>query len=362
MKPKTLILLVVAVGCGLGASFMTSRYLAKQGEQKPAEKTIPVLVAKQRVPPFKQLNQPQQYFEVKPVPESVAPKEPIAELEKVKGKMLSKEVNEGAFLTKADLFDEKTDKIAGRLGKGERGIAIKVNAESLVGGFVFPGSRVDVISTIRGGIAKSRTILQDKLVLAVGDVIARDPNQPSILAATVTLACTPEEGQRLALAGSQGELRLALRKPGDNSTVRLGETTPKDLEKPLQKQPKEIDSELPPALVGTSPIPLPPVKPGTEPDTKEPAPLVKQTDPRFEAHIMKIVNGPFRSRAVFLKNSTGGWQETDPEDPEQLRKAISNAQKEQQEAVRKEQEDTAKTKTPKTTTPESESGDGSSAP
>ena len=29
MKPKTLILMVVAVTCGLGASYMTSRLLAK---------------------------------------------------------------------------------------------------------------------------------------------------------------------------------------------------------------------------------------------------------------------------------------------------------------------------------------------
>ena len=31
MKPKTLILMVVAVTCGLGASYMTSRLLAERG-------------------------------------------------------------------------------------------------------------------------------------------------------------------------------------------------------------------------------------------------------------------------------------------------------------------------------------------
>ena len=46
MKPKTMILMVVAVACGLAASFMTSRYLAGQNRQPAAdEEKVKVLVA-----------------------------------------------------------------------------------------------------------------------------------------------------------------------------------------------------------------------------------------------------------------------------------------------------------------------------
>ena len=43
MKPKTLILMVVAVSCGLGASYMTSRLLADR--EQDVEK-VAVLIAK----------------------------------------------------------------------------------------------------------------------------------------------------------------------------------------------------------------------------------------------------------------------------------------------------------------------------
>ena len=35
MKPKTMILMAVAIVCGLGASYMTSRLLAEREEQPP---------------------------------------------------------------------------------------------------------------------------------------------------------------------------------------------------------------------------------------------------------------------------------------------------------------------------------------
>src|SRR5438309_2345178 len=46
MKPKTMILMVVAVVCGLGASYMTSRLLAEREDQKQA----PPEVIVQQVP------------------------------------------------------------------------------------------------------------------------------------------------------------------------------------------------------------------------------------------------------------------------------------------------------------------------
>lgn len=46
MKPRTMILMVVAIGCGLGASYMTSKLLAERNQQVEAEPTVPVLVAR----------------------------------------------------------------------------------------------------------------------------------------------------------------------------------------------------------------------------------------------------------------------------------------------------------------------------
>ena len=47
MKPRTMILLIVAVTCGLGASYMTSRLLAER--QTEPEDKVKILVAKKNL-------------------------------------------------------------------------------------------------------------------------------------------------------------------------------------------------------------------------------------------------------------------------------------------------------------------------
>src|SRR5437764_14801282 len=64
MKPKTMILMVVAVACGLAASYMTSKLLAERKAQPPEDR-VPVLVAKTKVPKYTHLKDPSKYFEQK---------------------------------------------------------------------------------------------------------------------------------------------------------------------------------------------------------------------------------------------------------------------------------------------------------
>ena len=62
MKPKTMILMVVAIGCGLAASYMTSRLLA-DGDRRPTEATVKVLVAKQEGAAVRADQEPEDYFD-----------------------------------------------------------------------------------------------------------------------------------------------------------------------------------------------------------------------------------------------------------------------------------------------------------
>jgi RNA polymerase sigma factor (sigma-70 family) len=114
------------------------------------------------------------------------------------------------------------------LNPGERAVAIRVDTDALVGGFVTPGSRVDVICTTRGAETTSKIILQNMRVLAV-DVMSRGKSD-SGLAQTVTLAAKPEEATRLALAATVGELRLALRPKEDTKAVAPVVTRKEDLD------------------------------------------------------------------------------------------------------------------------------------
>jgi pilus assembly protein CpaB len=96
---------------------------------------------------------------------------------------------------------------------GHRAVALKLHVDTAVGGFVLPGSRVDVVLTERTRAGtRSRVILKDVLVVAVETKIVA-PEGARFLHYTVTLAARSADVTRLALAASIGELRLVLRAP-----------------------------------------------------------------------------------------------------------------------------------------------------
>ena len=105
--------------------------------------------------------------------------------------------------------------------KGMRAMSVKVDEVIGVAGFVVPGTRVDVVVTIRQTKASdepmSRTVVNNVLVLTAGTRIdqeqAKDGQpQPSTV---VTLAVNPSDAERIALASSEGKVSLALRNPLD---------------------------------------------------------------------------------------------------------------------------------------------------
>lgn len=99
--------------------------------------------------------------------------------------------------------------IGSTLSPGTRAVAIRVNAQTAVGGFVSPGDRVDVVLTEgRGDNLRTGVILADTRVLAVDqDTEARGARQ----ARTITVEVTPRDSQRLVLAQEAGQLSLILR-------------------------------------------------------------------------------------------------------------------------------------------------------
>ncbi|HTG99305.1 MAG TPA: Flp pilus assembly protein CpaB [Vicinamibacterales bacterium] len=104
---------------------------------------------------------------------------------------------------------------------GMRAMSVKVDEVIGVAGFVVPGTRVDLVVTLRGsGQAEesmSRTVASNVLVLTAGTRFdqeqAKDGKpQPSTV---VTLAVSPTDAERVALASSEGKISLALRNPLD---------------------------------------------------------------------------------------------------------------------------------------------------
>ena len=128
----------------------------------------------------------------------LSPREPVLE-----GKLASKEA--GAGMTSA-------------IPEGMRAVAVKVDPVTAVGGFVLPGTHVDVIVTgspdERGGKDTAKVILEYVRVLSAGTSLQDEDGKPRDVP-VVTLLVSPADAQKLALASADGKIQLALRNPLD---------------------------------------------------------------------------------------------------------------------------------------------------
>jgi pilus assembly protein CpaB len=114
-----------------------------------------------------------------------------------------------------------------RIPSDMRGMSIKVNEVTGVGGFVLPGDRVDVLVTIDNAAGTSnavtKTILQDLEVLASGAKTETKNNQ-NVTVQTVTVLVGTDGAEKMALAVDQGSVHLALRNPVDRHVTEATST------------------------------------------------------------------------------------------------------------------------------------------
>jgi pilus assembly protein CpaB len=155
---------------------------------------------------------------------------------------------------------------------GMRAISVKVNDVIGVAGFIVPGSRVDVVVTIRRtDDSMTRTAASNVQVLTSGT--RQDQEKPEVdprtgqtsSATVVTLMVTPRDAERIALAQSEGQIMLVLRNPLDNETVATtgvrtaGLLGPEEAPPaPVTKAPAPRRAAPPPAAAPPPPPPPPP--------------------------------------------------------------------------------------------------------
>jgi pilus assembly protein CpaB len=101
---------------------------------------------------------------------------------------------------------------------GMRAVSIRVNDVIGVAGFTVPGTRVDVLVTLRDkDESMTRAVLSNIQVLTAGTMIDQDKakdGQP-IRSAVVTLLVTPDDAEKITLAQNAGGITLVLRNPLD---------------------------------------------------------------------------------------------------------------------------------------------------
>lgn len=159
-------------------------------------------------------------------PDTVALQGLIDRKEDAVGRVLILPVEVSEPVLKHDLAPTGNYGLSAKIPSGMRATSVKTNEVMNVSGFLFPGSHVDVLVTLRGENTAgtvTRTVLQNVQVLATGNKIDPDPNGKPENVNVVTLLVTPEESEKLALAQNQaaqnqGTIHFVLRNGGDTAT------------------------------------------------------------------------------------------------------------------------------------------------
>ncbi|GKY88612.1 Flp pilus assembly protein CpaB [Sinisalibacter aestuarii] len=237
MRLTALFTAVAGLAVAGGSVYVARDYLAVATAEPVVEtesQTVPVIVASRDIG-FGEIIEPQMLTSIDwprdAVPEGVYTSAsllvPANGQEPRRARRIISQGDPLRFATISE-FGEKVT-IVQTLSPNTRAMAIKVSAETAVGGFVTPGDRVDVVLTQNSGDGLSAvTILQNIRVIGV-DQDANELNETPGIARTVTVEVTAEQGQRLALAQGAGRLSLTLRSLDDNDAVALRSTRLSDL-------------------------------------------------------------------------------------------------------------------------------------
>jgi pilus assembly protein CpaB len=168
--------------------------------------------------------------------------------------------------------------IAGKIPEGMRAVAVRSNEIVGVAGFLYPGSRVDLLMTFTppgaNNIPITQTVLQNVEVLTAGQTIEPDPRGKPQTVNVVTLLLNPEDSQKLQLASAQGNIQFVLRSGADQK-------------KTAELRPTRLD-EL---VVGSKPAAPVVAAPGVK-HARKPA-------PQAPIYLMEVIQGTQRSVQKF---------------------------------------------------------------
>jgi pilus assembly protein CpaB len=303
MKPKTMILMGVAIVCGLGASYMTSRLLAERGEaQAQEQKKVTVLVAKKNMDMGILLKNPQDFFMEKQFTIGDEPKSAVVSLDVLKAKYLKRSLRKDDWITMDDLADSVSG-INWQLPEGHRAIGIRVSTEGIAGGWAsLPGSRVDVISTIRRGgddDSFSQVLLEDVLVLAADQANRTNETGGAMPASVITLALNGEDAIRVTLASQLGPLHLMLRKQGDKTRLEKERVTVSQVIRPSSDKTDVQDKDNWEQSGGQEPanprLEIPAIKPEEQPKDKD----IAKAEPVVRTHVITFIDGEHQRKVVY---------------------------------------------------------------
>lgn len=219
-----IIFITLAIMMGLAAAWVAGRIVSESPTKKVMLETTSVVVVRSDVGIASSLTREQLNMAEWPVDH--VPPGALTSIQDAIGRVVRRPLARGEAVLATALFDQgASGGLNAVITPNFRAVTVKVDNVIGVAGFVNPGSRVDVMATLRRvdhskALPYSKVILQNIHVLAVDQrleqITTGAPEQISV----VTLEVKPSQAERLVYAAHEGRLQLAMRAPGDDAEVR----------------------------------------------------------------------------------------------------------------------------------------------
>jgi pilus assembly protein CpaB len=222
MKPKALMLLAVAIGCGLVA--MLGVQQAMQGSQKEVViETSKVLMAIKDIKPGDRLSEENVVLKDVPVTTLEGLKgDVVLKVEDYEERSLTMSVMAGDPIRKTKLSEKGMYGASQTIPKGMRIFTMQVDDTQTHSGMLRPGDKVDVTVTFtaRSAGMVNKVLLECVEVFACENkTINSEDGKNEQRARNVSLLVTPEQDGFVKIAKSKGQLALSLRNPDDDEVV-----------------------------------------------------------------------------------------------------------------------------------------------
>jgi len=251
MKPKSIMLLFLALGCGLVAAIGVTQVIAEpegKGDGSDAKEQT-VFVAIEQIPYGRQLTPLALRIEHWPL--NRVPAHALTSIEDIEGRYAKTTLFPGEPILDSKLLPKGADPPGASIliPKGMRVIGVKVD-KVIAGSLIQPGDFVDLVVFLAKnpskGIANNAavTFLRNIKVFAVDDDyktdLGDDPEEggssKTSSSQTVRLLVTPSDAEMVMMASELGSIRLVMRGPGgeDDSEDVSGIDQPTTLDKLLQ--------------------------------------------------------------------------------------------------------------------------------
>jgi len=218
-RNRTLIVLAVAVVLASIASFVVYRAISRMPVREVEVATVHLAVAAENLPMGTRISK--EHVKVIGWPAANPVQGGFATAEDVLNRGLIQPVYENEPITESKLAPiEAGAGLPPSITPGMRALSVRVNEVIGVAGFTVPGTRVDVLVTLKdGNNSLTRAVVSNVQVLTAGTRydIEQGKQGNAMPSSVVTLLLTPDDAERITLAQSAGAITLALRNPMDTA-------------------------------------------------------------------------------------------------------------------------------------------------